>query len=158
MKYLSKFNPKSHLLGSAGTLAQESLVLSYVSFANNELLPTLARWFLPLIPGFTDPAPYSYDAVEQGKRASLALLDKLEGVLEGVEWLVGDGPTLADIFVAVVLSRALQWVIGREWREAHPMAMAHFTRLRNWEVVAQVIPDFKLAEVEPPNVQPAKVI
>lgn len=133
-------------------------MLSYVSFANQELLQTLARWFLPLIPGFTDPAPYSYDAVEEGKRASLALLDRLEGVLEGVEWLVGDGPTLADIFVAVVLSRGLQWVLDRKWREAHPAAMMHFERVRNWEAVAQVIPDFKLVKEEPPNVQPAKVI
>ncbi|KAF2623210.1 glutathione-S-transferase theta, GST [Macroventuria anomochaeta] len=155
--YLSKLNHKSHLLGSAGTLSQEALVLSYVNFANQELLPILARWFLPLIPGFTDPAPYSYDAVEEGKRASLALLDKLEGVLEGVEWLVGNGPTLADIFVAVVLSRGLQWVLDKKWREAHPAAMAHFERVRSWEVVSQVIPEFKLVEQEPPNVQPAKV-
>lgn len=158
MKHLSKLSLKSHLLGSAGTLAQESLVLQYVSFANQELLPTLARWFLPLIPGFTDPAPYNYDAIEEGKRASLALLDKLEGVLEGKKWLVGEGPTLADIFVAVVLSRGLQWVLGRTWREAHPASMAHFERVKNWEPVTQVIPVFGLVEVEPQNVQPAKVI
>ncbi|KAF2184928.1 glutathione-S-transferase theta, GST [Zopfia rhizophila CBS 207.26] len=139
-------------LKGPGVRITETIAIAY------ELLPTLARWFLPLIPGFTDPAPYSYDAVEEGKRASLALLDKLEGVLEGVEWLVGDGPTLADIFVGAVLSRALQWVLDKKWREAHPVAMAHFERVRNWEVVAQVIPDFKLVEVEPPNVQPAKVI
>ncbi|KAF2126174.1 glutathione-S-transferase theta, GST [Dothidotthia symphoricarpi CBS 119687] len=156
--YLSKLNPKSHLLGSAGTLAQESLVLSYVSFANQEFLPTLARWFLPLIPGLTDPAPYNYEAVEEGKRASLVLLDKLEVVLSGVEWLVGNSPTLADIFVAIVLSRGLQWVLGKEWRDAHPVAMAHFERVKNWKAVAQVIPDFKLVEVESPNVQPEKVI
>lgn len=129
----------------------------YVSFANQELLTTLSRWFLPLIPGFTDPAPYNHDAVEEGKRASLALLDKLEGVLKGVRWLVGNGPTLADIFVAVVLSRGLQWVLDRRWREAHPAAMAHFERMKDWEPVAQVIPSFKLVDVEPSNVQPAKV-
>ncbi|KAF4629852.1 hypothetical protein G7Y89_g8286 [Cudoniella acicularis] len=152
--YLSKLNHKSHLLGSAGTLSQESLVLSYISWANQELLQTLSRWFLPLIPGFTDPAPYSYDAVEAGKKASLSLLDRLEKVLGEVEWMVGDGPTLADIFVSVVVSRGLQWVLGREWREAHPAIMAHFKRVIRWDPVSRVILEFKLVEVETPNVQP----
>lgn len=132
-------------------------MLQYVSFANQELLQTLACWVLPLIPGFTDPAPYNYGAIELEKRKSLTLLDKLEGVMAGVQWLVGDGPTLADIFVAVVLSRGLQWVLGRKWREAHPACMAHFDRVRKWEPVAQVILNFDLIEEELPNVQPAKV-
>ncbi|KAK1139079.1 hypothetical protein N8T08_001325 [Aspergillus melleus] len=152
--YLSKLNPKHHLLGSAGTLVQESSVLQYASFANQELLQTLARWFLPLIPGFADPAPYNYEAVEEGKRASLALLDRLEAVLSQTTWLVGDSPTLADIFVAIALSRGLQWVLGRRWREAHTGAMAHFARMRRWEPVARMIPDFDLVEVEPPNASP----
>ncbi|KAF2229763.1 putative glutathione-S-transferase theta [Viridothelium virens] len=156
--FLSKLNPKSHLLGYDGTLTHEALVLSYASFANQELLQTLSRWFLPLIPGFTDPPPYIYDAVEAGKKASLVLLDKLEGVLDGVEWLVGESPTLVDIFVAVVLSRGLQWVLGRQWREAHPAAMAHFESVRSWKPVKEVIPEFTLIEVEPPNVQPTKVV
>ncbi|KAI9039799.1 uncharacterized protein KD926_009016 [Aspergillus affinis] len=155
--YLSKLNAKNHLLGSAGTLVQESAVLQYASFANQELLQTLARWFLPLIPGFADPAPYNYEAVEQGKRSSLELLDKLDAVLSQVTWLVGDSPTLADIFVAIALSRGLQWVLGRKWREAHPGAMSHFERVRNWGPVARTIPDFELVEVEPPNALPTKV-
>lgn len=154
-QYLSKLDPKSNLLGSAGTLAQESQVLSYVSFANQELLAALARWFIPLLPG-ADPATYNHDAIEAGKKASLTLLEKLETALNGVEWLVGDGPTLADIFVAVILSRGLQWVLGREWREAHPASVAHFERVRNWAPVKKVIPEFTLVEVEPVNVQPAK--
>ncbi|KAB8245371.1 glutathione-S-transferase theta, GST [Aspergillus flavus] len=155
--YLSKLSPKHHLLGSAGTLVQESAVLQYASFANQELLQTLARWYLPLIRGFTDPAPYNYGAVEEGKRASIELLDQLETVLSQTIWLVGDSPTLADIFVAIALSRGLQWVLGRKWREAHPGAMAHFERIRRWEPVARTIPEFDLIEVEPPNVSPTNV-
>lgn len=155
-QYLAKLKPEGKLLGSAGTSVQEALVLSYVNFANQELLQTLSRWFLPLIPGFTDPPPYSYEAVELGKKASLALLDKLEMVLQTreAEWLVGDGPTLADIFVAVVLSRGLQWVLGHKWRETHPAAMAHFERVTDWAPVREVIPEFKMVGVETPNVPP----
>jgi elongation factor 1-gamma len=138
-------------------LAEEALVLSYVSFANSELLPTLARWFLPLISGFKDPAPYDFDAVEKGKRASLVCLDKLELVFEGNEWLVGSRPTLADIFVGIMVSRGLQWVLGRAWRETHPATMAHFERFSSLRMVSEVIPKFHLAEVEPLNQQPPAV-
>jgi elongation factor 1-gamma len=138
-------------------LAEEALVLSYVSFANSELLPTLARWFLPLIPGFKDPAPYDFDAVEKGKRASLVCLDKLELVFKGKEWLVGSRPTLADIFVGIMVSRGLQWVLGRAWRETHPATMAHFERFSSLRMVSEVIPKFHLAEVEPLNQQPPAV-
>lgn len=157
VQYLSRLNPKSHLLGSGGTLAQEALVLQFVNFANQELLQTLARWFLPLIPGFTDPAPYNYNDIEMGKRRSLTLLDNLERVMTGVEWLVGDGPTLADVFIAVVLSRGFQYVLGRDWRDAHPACTAHFERVRKWEPVTQVIPEFCLVEEALPNVQPPPV-
>lgn len=153
-KYLSKLHSKCRLLGSDGSVAQEAQVLSYVSFANQELLQTLARWFLPLIPGFTDPAPYNFEAIEQGKKASLSLLDNLEAILAKVEWLVGDGPTLADIFIAVVLSRGLQWVLDATWRETHPFCMAHFARIQQWDPVAKVIPHFEMVDVEPPNAKP----
>lgn len=132
-------------------------MLGYVSFANQELLPTLARWFLPLIPGFKDPAPYGHDEVEAGKRSSLALLEKLESLLEDTEWLVGDSPTLADIFIGVVLSRGLQWVLDRKWRETHPASMQHFERFRSLDMVVEIIPNFELVEMEPSNVQPSLV-
>lgn len=129
-------------------------MLSYVSFANQELLPTLARWFLPLIPGLTYPAPYDFDAVEKGKQASILLLDKLELVMEGKEWLVGNRPTLADIFIGIMVSRGLQWVLGRAWRETHPAIMAHFERFSRLQMVSGVIPKFHLAEAEPLNQKP----
>lgn len=127
-------------------------MLSHVSFANQELLPTLARWFQPLTSGY--PVPYDHDAVEAGKQSSLALLDKLERLLEGTEWLVGEGPTLADIFIGMILSRGLQWVLDRKWREVHPASMEHFERLRNLDMVVKVVPKFELVESEAPNVQP----
>ncbi|CEJ94118.1 hypothetical protein VHEMI09669 [[Torrubiella] hemipterigena] len=142
---------------SEGSVAQEAQVLSYVSFANQELLQTLARWFLPLIPGFTDPAPYNFDAIEQGKKASLSLLDNLEAILAKVEWLVGNGPTLADIFIAVVLSRGLQWVLDGKWRASHPACMKHFEKIKQWEPVARVIPHFEMVDVEPPNAKPPTI-
>ncbi|KAF1823291.1 glutathione-S-transferase theta, GST [Dissoconium aciculare CBS 342.82] len=149
--YFAKIQPEAHLLGSSESLDQEALVLSFVSFANQELLQTLARWFLPLIPGLKDPAPYDYDAIEKGKQDSIRLLNTLEGVLSDKKWLVGDVPTLADIFVAVVVSRGLQWVLGREWRVTHPSIMRHFEAVTSLDAVTGLNHNFKLIEVEIPN-------
>jgi elongation factor 1-gamma len=60
--------------------------------------------------------------------------------------------------VTIVLSRGLEWVLDRKWRDEHPATMAYFDRVRNWDAVAQVVPVFKLVEEEPPNVQPAVVV
>ena len=162
MQYFARLHGRARLLGSTGTPEQEARVLSYVSFANQELIGLLARWFLPLVPGFSDPAPYDRAAVEQGKAASLAAFARLERVLaedagmgkDGSGWLVGNGPTLADVFMAVVVSRGLQWVLDRVWRERHPAIIAHFERVRAWEPVRRVIPDFVLIEEETPNADP----
>jgi elongation factor 1-gamma len=111
-----------------------------------------------LIPGLTDPAPYNRDAVEAGKKSSLTLLAKLETILKDKVWLVGESPTLADIFVAVVISRGLQWVLGRTWRDGHPAIMAHFERTREWEPVHRTVTKFELIDEETKNIQPDKVV
>lgn len=109
---------------------------------------------MPLIPGFSDPPPYNYAAVEAGKIKSLRLLASLEALLIDREWLVGDHLTLADIMVAIYVSRGLEWVLDANWRQAHPNIMKHFTAVTEQEYVKKVIPKFILIEEETPNVNP----
>ena len=110
--------------------------------------------FLPLIPNFTQPAPYDEDVIEAGKVASLKMLGALEAMLEGREYLVGKGMTLADIFVGIYVTRGLQWVLGEEWRNGHPAIMRHVEMVINWAPVRSVIPEFIMVEEETPNVNP----
>ena len=115
--------------------------------------------FLPLIPNFSLPAPYSKPAIEAGRAASLAMLDALETRLlenqhHGGTHLVGDGMTLADIFVAVYVTRGLQWVLGREWRRQHPAVMRLVESVIGWAPVKAVIPEFVMIEEETPIVDP----
>lgn len=155
-----------------GSLEQEVEVLSWMSWANEELLVTLAKWyrikhpphvlpisdlfhrFLPLIPNFASPAPYDHQAVERGKAASLAMLETLESILEERTYLVGDGITLADVFVAIMFSRGLEWVLDAELRARRPSCMRHFSMIASWEPVKVVVPTFKLIDVEPLNRNP----
>ncbi|TRX89236.1 hypothetical protein FHL15_009934 [Xylaria flabelliformis] len=148
--YLVRVSGSDKLLGN-GSPKQEAEVLSWASWANQEFLGTLAKWFLPLIPDFSMPAPYDYNSIEAGKRASLSMLETLEASLGDKTYFVGQGVTLADIFVAVVLSRGLEWVLDETWRNQHPHCMRHFDMMRQWGPVHRVIPEFKLIKKETPN-------
>lgn len=110
--------------------------------------------FLPLIPNFTRPAPYDKAAIEAGKAASLQMLDSLEEAVRDREYLVGNWMTLADIFVAVFVSRGLEWVLGEEWRGKHPCIMRHVMTVVDWDPVKAVIPNFVFIGVETPNRNP----
>ena len=112
--------------------------------------------FLPLIPGFSEPPQYDHAAVELGKVKSLRLLTALENLLAQKQWLVGDQLTLADIMVAIYVSRGLEWVLDAKWRELHPKIMKHFNAVAKQEAVAKVIPHFLMIEVETPNINPYK--
>ena len=80
------------------------------------------------------------------------MLDALEATLERQEHLVGNGMTLADIFVAIYVTRGLQWVLGEEWRNKHPAIMRHIQMVTSWGPVRSVIPEFIMIEEETPNV------
>jgi elongation factor 1-gamma len=137
----------SKLLGD-GSIEEESQVLSYLSWANHELLQTLALWYLPLIPGFTDLPSYNESAVLDAKNKSLKLLAAVELLLTGKDWMVGNHMTLADVMLAIYISRGFEWVLGADWRGLHPNIMKHFHSVTENEAVKKVIPKFILIEEE----------
>lgn len=114
----------------------------------------MAKWFLPLCPGLKRPAPYNKEAVAAGKTAALAFLDKHEARMQGVEFLVGNSITIADIFVAIYISRGMQYILGKEWRDSHPHTVAHFERVAAWGPTKQIVLEFEKIEVELPNENP----
>ena len=117
-------------------------------------IPMTFSRFLPLVPNFTRPAPYDKAAIEAGKTASLQILESLEEAVRDREYLVGSWMTLADIFVAVLASRGVEWVLGEEWREKHPGIMRLVMTVIEWEPVKAVVPKFVFIGKEPPNVNP----
>ena len=147
-------------------------MLSYLSWANQELLVILATWYavllillpypstysdaryLPLIPGFTDPPPYNEAAVVAGKAKSQKLLTFVEGHLDDRDWLVGIHMTLADLMLAVYVSRGLGLVLGASWRAAHPNTMKHFHAVMGQAAVKKAIPNLVMIEEEPPIKDP----
>ena len=146
--YLAGLDGKRKLLGD-GTEKQRAEILTWMSWANEELLPTLALWFLPSIPFSKDPVASSPAAIAKGRVASEQLLDTLETILEKRKpsiFLVGDHFTLADIMVVVFIARGMEWVLDETWRRAHQNIMRHFGIVTSCHPVKAIIPNFKILE------------
>ncbi|EKV04229.1 glutathione-S-transferase theta, GST [Penicillium digitatum] len=151
--YLARVHNRAKLLGN-GSNEQAAEVLSWVSWANQEMLGTLASWFLPLIPNLKKPAPYNAQAVETGKSASNHLLGLLEKTLESKTYLVGKSLTIADLFVAMYLARGMEWVLDADWRASHPNIIKYFNGITSIDQWKTVIPQMKMIEKETPNEDP----
>ena len=100
------------------------------------------------------PAPYNAQAVENGKAASKHLLGLLESFLESKKYLVGESVTLADLFVAMYLSRGMEWILDADWRASHPNTMQYFNGITSIDQWKTVIPQMKMIEKETPNEDP----
>ena len=105
-----------------------------MSFANTELLPSLANWFRPL----TGQDPYNKKNVEDAHDKTLKAVMVLEQHLWVHTYLVGERPTLADLFVTSIISRGFQYVLDKQVREDHPNTTRWFETIANqptWKAV-----------------------
>ncbi|KAF8534752.1 hypothetical protein BDD12DRAFT_918824 [Trichophaea hybrida] len=160
-EYMAKFPLSSGkipgLEGPVVMLTETLAIVTYLaSISNNAKLlgdgskeqaaQTLALWFLPLIPNFTDPAPYNKSSVDAGKTSSLRLLSTLENTLSTRICLVGDHLTIADIMVTIYVSRGLEWVLDSKWKVEHPNIMRHFEVVANMGPVKEETPNIDAKE------------
>ncbi|KAL2782829.1 hypothetical protein BJX66DRAFT_345492 [Aspergillus keveii] len=130
------FNEKTTLLGK--TKQDYASILRWLSFANAELLPSFGAWYRPL----KGLDPYNKKNVDDASKAALKKLGVLNTHLTANTYLVGERITLADIFTAALLTRALATVIDKKVRSDYPAVTRWFQT-----IVAQ--PAFK-AVVENP--------
>jgi elongation factor 1-gamma len=129
-------NEKTTLLGK--TKQDYASILRWLSFANAELLPSFGAWYRPL----KGLDPYNKKNVDDASKAALKKLGVLNTHLTANTYLVGERITLADIFTAALLTRALATVIDKKVRSDYPAVTRWFQT-----IVAQ--PAFK-AVVENP--------
>ncbi|KAL3448564.1 hypothetical protein BJX65DRAFT_275007 [Aspergillus insuetus] len=134
--YVTSQNEKTTLLGK--TKQDYASILRWLSFANAELLPSFGAWYRPL----KGLEPYNKKNVDDASKAALKKLGVLNTHLTANTYLVGERITLADIFTAALLTRALATVIDKKVRSDYPAVTRWFQT-----IVAQ--PAFK-AVVENP--------
>lgn len=136
-------DPETVLLGS--NPKEYATILQWLSFANSELMPALGHWLRPLL----GADPYDRDSVSLAKIFALKVTETLEKHLRnGRSWLVGEKQgqlSIADVFVASMLARGMQFVLDKEWRNSHPATMGWFEKVMELEWFSKVA-DVKMCE------------
>lgn len=146
---------KSALIGK--NPADYCQIVRWLSFANTELLSTLASAFLPLV----GRQPYNKKQVETGLAASEKLAALLEERLSEYTYLVGERLSLADLYTASVVGRAFDTIWAKEWMAKHPVIVRWWKTVTASDILTPFYKDFEFREtpvefVPPKKEKPAK--
>lgn len=109
-------------------------ILRWMSFGNTELLPSLSSWFCPL----AGIDPYSKKNVDEAREQTLKAVKVLEQHFLVHTYLVGERPTLADLFLTSLISRGYQYVFDKKFRQEYPLTTRWFETIANqptWKAV-----------------------
>ncbi|KAH8808807.1 elongation factor 1-gamma [Xylogone sp. PMI_703] len=137
---VTRQNQATKLLGS--NEEEFASIIKWMSFANSEVLPKLSGWFRPYI----GKDSFNKDRIDESKKsASLALLI-LEKHLSAHPYLVGEELTLADFFVASLISRGFMYVLDRAWRAQRPQVTRWYETVTNHPSWKAVMPNTVMIE------------
>lgn len=122
-----------------------------MSFANSQVLPALGASFRPLI----GRDPYNKKSVDDNLKATEANVKVLEDHLLVNTYLVSERFTLADLFVAGIVSRGFQFFWDPEWRSQHPNITRWFRTVIAQDIYSAVVKDTVFTEKALENKPPA---
>lgn len=123
-----------------------------MSFANSELLPGLGGWFRPLI----GRDPYNKKSVDDSQKRTAANIKVLSDHLLINTYLVSERLTLADIFLASIITRGYEHFFDAEWRKENPSVHRWYETVVNQEIFKSVAGEAKFIDKAIPNVPPKK--
>ncbi|XP_055601295.1 elongation factor 1-gamma [Uranotaenia lowii] len=152
-KFLTESNAIAYYVSNEQLRGKSALeqaeVLSFLSFADNELLPAVHAWVFPVI-GIIQ---FQKNNVERAKQDLKAALAALNARLIHQTFLVGERLTLADIVVFATLLNAYEYVLDPSFRAPFGSVTRWFTTVLNQPQVKAVVKNFtlcaKAAEVDP---------
>lgn len=107
-----------------------------MSFANTELLPHISNWFRPLL----GAEPFNKKNVDEAHDKAMKSITVLEQHFLVNTYLVGERPTLADLFVTSLISRGYQYVLDKKVREDFPNTTRWFVTITNqptWKAIIE---------------------
>lgn len=123
-----------------------------------EVLPSLAKWFRPLV----GRDPYNKKSVDDGEKATKKALATVEEHLQHNTYLVGERITLADLFATGLIARGFEFFFDKQWRQANPNTARWYSTVYNQPIYSAVAPKFelldtpKLTNVAPPKKEAPK--
>lgn len=142
-------NEKTNLLGK--TKQDYASIVRWMSFANTEILNSLAGWFRPIV----GRDPYNKKNVEDSSKAALKAVAALENHLFINTYLVGERVTLADIFTAGIISRGFQYFFDKKWRQENPNVTRWYETIVNQPIYKAVVEKVEFVDEALKNQPPA---
>lgn len=128
---------------------EKAEVLSFLSLADNELLPAVHGWVF----AFMGIIQFQKNNVERAKQDLKATLTALNSRLVNQTFLVGERLTLADIVVFATLLSAYEKVLDPSFRAPFGSLTRWFNTVLNQPQVKAVVKGFtmcaKVAEIDP---------
>lgn len=125
-------NEKTTLLGK--TKQDYASILRWMSFGNQEVLPSIGKWRAPII----GTVPYNKKNVEDAQKATLKALSAIEEHLHTSTYLVGERLTLADLFLAQTLFRGFQSFFDKAWRAEYPNTTRWYSTITAQPIYSEV--------------------
>lgn len=141
---LSQTNAIAYYVGNDQTRGgdSESLVLEWIGFADNEILPNACTWVYPTL----GIMAYNKQATETAKEEIKKALSHLNNHLSTRTWLVGERITQADISVACTLSMLYKNVLDATFRNSYANVNRWFMTAINQPQFKSVLGEVKLCE------------
>ncbi|XP_053678769.1 elongation factor 1-gamma [Anopheles nili] len=138
-KYLTESNAIAYFVANEQLRGTNDFyraeVQSFLSFADNELLPAVQSWTFPII----GIVPYNKNNVERAKEELRRTLTVLNNRLLKQTFLVGERITLADIVVFATLLHAYEFVLDPSFRAPFGSVTRWFTTVMNQPQVKAVV-------------------
>ena len=139
-------NAIAHYVGNAQLRGKNdrdaSLVLQWINFGDNEILPASCTWVYPCL-GITQ---YNKQETERAKGQVKKAMTVLDNYLQLRTYLVGERISQADISVACNLLSLYKYVLDAKFREAFTNVNRWFTTLVNQPQFKKVVGDFKFCD------------
>ncbi|KAH8772821.1 hypothetical protein F5883DRAFT_549605 [Diaporthe sp. PMI_573] len=149
--YITSQNEKTTLLGK--TKQDYASILKWTSYFNTEVLPSLGKWYRPLI----GRDPYNKKAVDDASKAAAKAIATVEEHLKHNTYLVGERITLADLFAVGVIARGFEFFFDNKWRQENPNVSRWYETVYNQPIYSAVAPKFELLDTPKlTNVAPKK--
>ena len=117
-----------------------------------EVLGAVAGYFRPIV-GLD---PYNRKSVDESLKATYDAMKVLEDHLLVHTFLVGERITLADLFVAGILSRGFEFIFDKKWREGHPSVTRWYETVYQQPIYSSVVGELKFIDEALKNQAPKK--
>jgi len=123
-----------------------------MSFSNTEVLPQIVSWFKPLM----GREPYNKKNVDTAQANTNKAMKVLDDHFLINTYLVGERITLADLFVAGLISPGFERFFDQAWREENPNVTRWFTTIINQSMYKAITGEVTLCSEPLKYTPPAK--